>query len=64
MLLENIRLRHQKQRVDGIRMFGNRHCNLLVLGFKINQALLDKVYPFHDASDFIIDLDSTYTDKF
>lgn len=30
----------------------------------MNQALLDKVYPFHNDADFIIDLDSTYTDTF
>ena len=31
---------------------------------KMNQALLDKVYPFHNDTDFIIDLDSTHTDTF
>ena len=30
----------------------------------MNQALLDKVYPFHNDTDFIIDLDSTHTDTF
>lgn len=30
----------------------------------LNQAILDKVYPFHDGSDFIIDLDSTHTDTY
>ena len=30
----------------------------------LNQAILDKVYPLHDGSDFIIDLDSTHTDTY
>jgi len=31
---------------------------------QVNQSLLDKVHPFHDGSDLIIDLDSTHTDTF
>lgn len=30
----------------------------------MNQALLDKVYPFHNDTAFIIDLNSTHTDTF
>lgn len=30
----------------------------------LNQAILNKVYPFHDGSDFIINLDSANTDTY
>lgn len=61
LLLEKEHLASQSTISRFLDRFGEKNIEELQ---QLNQALLDQVHPFHDDSDFIIDLDSTHTDTF